>query len=91
MIGIIGAGGIGQAFASHVARAGYEVIVSNSRGPDSLAKHVSELGPHARAGGRRVPFRTLGAGARRAGRLAGLGQQDRDRRHQSSVPRSRGR
>ena len=52
MIGIVGAGGIGQAFASHVARAGYEVIVSNSRGPDSLAKLVSELGPHARAGTR---------------------------------------
>ena len=52
MIGIVGAGGIGQAFASHVARAGYEVIVSNSRGPDSLAKLVSELGPRARAGTR---------------------------------------
>jgi len=52
VIGIVGAGGIGQAFASHVARAGYEVIVSNSRGPDSLAKLVSELGPHARAGTR---------------------------------------
>jgi len=25
-IGIIGAGGIGQAFAGHVAKAGYEVI-----------------------------------------------------------------
>lgn len=36
-IGIIGAGGIGQAFAGHMAKAGYEVIVSNSRGPESLA------------------------------------------------------
>jgi hypothetical protein len=51
-IGIIGAGGIGQAFAGHVAKAGYEVIVSNSRGPESLAEFVSGLGPRARAGTR---------------------------------------
>ena len=51
-IGIIGAGGIGQAFAAHVAKAGYEVIVSNSRGPESLAGLVSQLGPRARAGTR---------------------------------------
>jgi len=51
-IGIIGAGGIGQAFAGQVVKAGYEVIVSNSRGPESLAKLVSELGPRARAGTR---------------------------------------
>jgi predicted dinucleotide-binding enzyme len=51
-IGIIGAGGIGQAFAGHVAKGGYEVIVSNSRGPESLAGVVGALGPHARAGTR---------------------------------------
>ncbi len=51
-IGIIGAGGIGQAFAGHVARAGYEVIVSNSRGPESLAALASQLGPRAKAGTR---------------------------------------
>lgn len=51
-IGIIGAGGIGQAFAAHVAKAGYEVIVSNSRGPESLAGLVNQLGPRARAGTR---------------------------------------
>jgi predicted dinucleotide-binding enzyme len=51
-IGIIGAGGIGQAFAEHVAKAGYEVIVSNSRGPDTLAAVVSRLGPRAKAGTR---------------------------------------
>ena len=51
-ISIIGAGGIGQAFAGHVAKAGYEVIVSNSRGPESLAPLVSKLGPRARAGTR---------------------------------------
>src|SRR3954470_21499704 len=51
-IGIIGAGGIGQAFAGHVAKAGYETVVSNSRGPDSLADLVKRLGPRARAGTR---------------------------------------
>lgn len=51
-IGILGAGGIGQAFAGHMARAGYDVILSNSRGPESLAEVVGQLGPHARAGTR---------------------------------------
>jgi len=51
-IGVIGAGGIGQAFASQVAKAGYEVIVSNSRGPESLAEVVSQLGLRAKAGTR---------------------------------------
>jgi len=50
--GIVGAGGIGQAFAGHVAKAGYDVILSNSRGPDSLARLVGELGPRAKAGTR---------------------------------------
>ena len=40
-IGIIGSGGIGQALASHIAKAGYEIIVSNSRGPESLAALVT--------------------------------------------------
>ncbi len=51
-IGIIGAGGIGQAFAGHVAKAGYEVIISNSRGPESLAEMVKQLGPRAITGTR---------------------------------------
>jgi predicted dinucleotide-binding enzyme len=51
-IGIIGAGSIGQAFAAQVVKAGYEVIVSNSRGPESLAGLVRTLGPSARAGSR---------------------------------------
>jgi len=56
-IGIIGAGGIGQAFATHVAKAGYEVIISNSRGPESLAEVVSQLGPRAKAGKRQEAAR----------------------------------
>jgi predicted dinucleotide-binding enzyme len=48
-IGIIGAGGIGQAFAGHMVKAGYDVHLSNSRGPDSLKDAVAELGPRATA------------------------------------------
>jgi predicted dinucleotide-binding enzyme len=51
-IGILGAGGIGQAFASQMAKAGYDVILSNSRGPDSLREALRQLGPRARAGTR---------------------------------------
>lgn len=51
-IGIIGAGSIGQALAGHMAKAGHEVIVSNSRGPETLAGLVRQLGPRARAGTR---------------------------------------
>jgi 8-hydroxy-5-deazaflavin:NADPH oxidoreductase len=56
-IGIIGAGGIGQAFASHVVKAGHEVILSNSRGPESLATVVAKLGPRATAATRETAAR----------------------------------
>jgi phosphoglycerate dehydrogenase-like enzyme len=36
-IGIIGAGNIGQALARTALRAGREVVIANSRGPESLA------------------------------------------------------
>jgi 8-hydroxy-5-deazaflavin:NADPH oxidoreductase len=48
-IGVIGAGGIGLAFASQALKAGAEVILSNSRGPESLAAAVMRLGRGARA------------------------------------------
>jgi 8-hydroxy-5-deazaflavin:NADPH oxidoreductase len=51
-IGVIGAGGIGQAFAGHAAKAGYEVILSNSRGPEALSDAAREMGPSASAGTR---------------------------------------
>jgi 8-hydroxy-5-deazaflavin:NADPH oxidoreductase len=51
-IGIIGAGGIGGAFAAQAARAGHDVVLSNSRGPDSLRDLVDRLGHRARAGTR---------------------------------------
>ena len=48
-IGIIGAGSIGRALAGHMAKAGHEVLVSNSRGPETLEGLVRQLGPKARA------------------------------------------
>lgn len=51
-IGIIGAGGIGQAFAGHMARAGFEVILSNSHDPQSLAAVARKLGGATRTGTR---------------------------------------
>jgi predicted dinucleotide-binding enzyme len=48
-IGIIGGGGIGGVVAQLAAAAGFNVIVSNSRGPRTLREQVAELGPKARA------------------------------------------
>jgi 8-hydroxy-5-deazaflavin:NADPH oxidoreductase len=49
-IGLIGAGHIGSQVARLAVANGYDVVISNSRGPDSLKDLVSELGPRARAG-----------------------------------------
>lgn len=46
-IGIIGAGHIGSTLARHFAKAGHQVGLSNSRGPDSLAALVKSIGPNA--------------------------------------------
>jgi predicted dinucleotide-binding enzyme len=48
-IGIIGAGLIGATAARRFIEAGYDVALSNSRGPESLELLVAELGPHAHA------------------------------------------
>ena len=50
-IGIIGAGGIAQAVARKALGAGFEVILSNSRGPETLKAVVDKLGAGAAAGG----------------------------------------
>jgi hypothetical protein len=49
-IGFIGAGHIGSQLARLAVANGYDVVVSNSRGPATLASLVKELGPRARAG-----------------------------------------
>ncbi|HEU5079189.1 MAG TPA: NADPH-dependent F420 reductase [Opitutaceae bacterium] len=49
-IGFIGAGDVAQTYARHFVRHGHEVVLSNSRGPDSLAELVRDIGPNAKAG-----------------------------------------
>jgi predicted dinucleotide-binding enzyme len=49
-IGIIGAGRIGQALARTALRAGRQAVISNTRGPESLAPVVDTLGPGVSAG-----------------------------------------
>ncbi|MEU0475551.1 NADPH-dependent F420 reductase [Streptomyces olivaceus] len=48
-IGTLGAGAIAQAVARHAVRHGHEVVLSNSRGPASLAPLVEDLGALASA------------------------------------------
>lgn len=48
-IGLIGAGHIGSQLARLAVAHGYKVVVSNSRGPQTLTDLVAELGPNARA------------------------------------------
>ncbi|MEY9951831.1 NADPH-dependent F420 reductase [Leifsonia sp. EB34] len=48
-VGIIGAGHIGQALARTFIQHGYTVTIANSRGPETLAELVAELGPSATA------------------------------------------
>lgn len=49
-IGIVGSGNIGGTLARLLVEAGHEVVLSNSRGPATLAGLVGELGPGATAG-----------------------------------------
>ena len=49
-IGIIGSGAVGQAVATRALAVGIPVILSNSRGPDTLVGVVAELGSGASAG-----------------------------------------
>lgn len=48
-IGLIGAGHIGSQVARLAVQHGHHVVISNSRGPETLADLVAELGPNARA------------------------------------------
>lgn len=47
--GFIGSGNIGSTVARLAVAAGHEVVMSNSRGPETLVELVAELGPRARA------------------------------------------
>jgi predicted dinucleotide-binding enzyme len=48
-LGIIGAGHIGSQVARVAVANGYDVVIANSRGPETLADLVAELGPRAKA------------------------------------------
>jgi predicted dinucleotide-binding enzyme len=48
-VGFIGTGRIGGTVARLAVAAGYDVVLSNSRGPQTLVELVGELGPRARA------------------------------------------
>ncbi|MGE4053838.1 MAG: NADPH-dependent F420 reductase, partial [Vicinamibacterales bacterium] len=49
-IGLIGAGNIGTAVAKAAIAHGHNVVLSNSRGPETLSALIQELGPQAKAG-----------------------------------------
>jgi predicted dinucleotide-binding enzyme len=48
-IGIIGAGEVGSQIARAALAHGYQVVIANSRGPETLHDLIDELGPSARA------------------------------------------
>lgn len=48
-IGIIGAGEVGSQIARAAIATGYEVVIANSRRPETLRGLIAELGPRARA------------------------------------------
>jgi predicted dinucleotide-binding enzyme len=48
-VGIIGAGHIGSALAKGFAQHGYDVVIANSRGPETLDDLIAEIGGNARA------------------------------------------
>jgi 8-hydroxy-5-deazaflavin:NADPH oxidoreductase len=49
-IGIIGAGEVGTAIAQAAIRLGYQVVIANARGPETLKGLIDQLGSFARAG-----------------------------------------
>ena len=44
-IGFLGAGTVTGTFGRHLITAGHTIVVSNSRGPATLAYFVADLGP----------------------------------------------
>ena len=49
-IGFIGAGTLTETMGRHLIAAGHNIVVSNSRGPQTLFDFVARLGPNAGAG-----------------------------------------
>jgi 8-hydroxy-5-deazaflavin:NADPH oxidoreductase len=51
-VGFIGAGTVASTFGRHLITAGHAIVVSNSRGPETLVGFVADLSPGAIAGTR---------------------------------------
>jgi len=51
-IGFVGAGNVTRTIGRHLIIAGHTIVVSNSRGPETLADFAADLGPGAIAGTR---------------------------------------
>jgi hypothetical protein len=49
-VGFIGAGNLTRTIGRHLIAAGHTIIVSNSRGPETLTDFVADLGPSATPG-----------------------------------------
>jgi 8-hydroxy-5-deazaflavin:NADPH oxidoreductase len=49
-VGFIGAGNVTRTIGRHLLNAGHTIVLSNSRGPETLADFVADLGPGAIAG-----------------------------------------
>ena len=49
-VGFIGAGNVTRTIGRHLLTAGHTIVVSNSRGPETIADFVADLGPGAIAG-----------------------------------------
>ncbi|MCX4588246.1 NAD(P)-binding domain-containing protein [Streptomyces sp. NBC_01549] len=49
-IGFIGAGRLTEIMSRHLLKAGHEVVISNSRGPETLTDFAAKLGPGAKPG-----------------------------------------
>ena len=52
-VGFIGAGTVTGTIGRHLITAGHTLVVSNSRGPETLTDFVADLGPNAIAGTKR--------------------------------------
>jgi 8-hydroxy-5-deazaflavin:NADPH oxidoreductase len=50
IVGFIGAGALTRTFGRHLINAGHKIMISNSRGAETLAGLIAELGPGATAG-----------------------------------------
>lgn len=56
-VGTIGAGTVGTTLSEHFAAAGHEVLITNSRGPESLSKKLAEMSQPLEPVGVTVPKR----------------------------------